>query len=40
MNTGIYAIRKDHCVKSCRIRSFSAQLFPAFGLNTRKCGPE
>ena len=29
-----------HCVKSTRIRSFSGLYFPAFGLNTRKYGPE
>ena len=29
-----------HCVKSIRIRSYSGPHFPAFELNTGKCGPE
>ena len=28
----------NHCVKSVQIRSFSGPYFPAFGLNTEKCG--
>ena len=27
-------IRKQHCVKSVRIRSYSGPYFPTFGLNT------
>ena len=27
-----------HCVKSVRIRSYSGPHFPAFGLNTERCG--
>ena len=26
----------DHCVKSARVRSYSALYFPAFGLNTER----
>ena len=33
-------LRFNHCVKSVRIQSFSGPYFPAFGLNTRKYGPE
>ena len=29
-----------HCVKSFQIRSFSGPLFPVFGQNTGKYGPE
>ena len=29
-----------HCLRSGRIRSVSGPYFPAFGLNTRKYGPE
>ena len=29
-----------HCVKSVRIWSFSGPHFPAFGLNTERCGVE
>ena len=30
----------NHCAKSVRIRSYSGPYFPAFWLNTGKCGPE
>ena len=30
--------RGIHCVKSVRIRSYSGPYFPAFGLNTERCG--
>ena len=30
--------RHDHCLKSVRIRSYSGQYFPAFGLNTDRYG--
>ena len=30
----------EHYVKIVRIRSYSTPHFPAFGLNTGKCGPE
>ena len=29
-------VHVHHCVKSVRIRSFSSQYFPAFGLNTER----
>ena len=30
--------QKTKCVKSVRIWSFSSSYFPAFGLNTERCG--
>ena len=35
----IFILHKTlHCVKSVRISSFSGLYFPAFGLNTERCG--
>ena len=31
-------IRQFHCVQSVRIRSYSGPHFPAFRLNTERCG--
>ena len=31
-------VRKTHCVKNVRIRSYSGPYFPAFGLNTERYG--
>ena len=31
-------IQNQHCAKSVRIRCYSGPHFPAFGLNTERCG--
>ena len=38
LNNMLVIITQIHCLKDVRIRSFSDPYFPAFGLNTERCG--
>ena len=35
----VVALKKQHCVKTVRIRSYSDPDFPEFGLNTERLSP-